>query len=469
MLRLLKGLIYSLFFILVSVTPALATDTVTSPLINYTSYGSPSCDDLTKVELEDGVVANCTSSGTIGLRFKFPDFGIPAHAVVDSITAISKFRHPSTAPGDGGAISPQLFNDSTCTNPSNSGTSVPFNQTQTLTNRTHTISVITPTNLGITASDINSSNYCFDLGLSNGNGALWELDHVKGFVTYHIQNPTINTQNVVASTSAGTVTMDLTGDTGYTSQHNKCEVRVFYNKLSGSSSVPSTMLAQINLDTRYTGNTTQVLGNNQYLGHSYGINDSTWIASGVVLPYFPGVSVDIRTSVNCYLDDGTKVVSKQSISTFYPDWSSDGIATPSALQNSHSVLTPECTSLDLMCHFQNWLKLLFYDFFGIDAFFNTNAFQNIAITADEKVPFAYINELVSLDLSETESASSTPSFTIPLAQGLSHVSPELPDTMEWSDDNNIVSDLTSSIRIVFNILLWLGFIFYFVFVARRVL
>ncbi len=313
----------------------------------------------------------------------------------------------------------------------------------------------------MTVTDLQNGTNCIGLEDQGGVGYVRpKLDAAQARVVYDLPEPSVTVSNVVASQSAQTVTLDLSGDTTYIGGENTCVVNVSYNSLNNSQNVPQGVLATILLDTSYTG-LTQLLSNNQYRGTGYAVNDSTWQAVGITLPFLASSSVDIRTSTICVDGNGNVVIERQNLDSRAPNFTPSGIATPSALQNNTAVAQPNCSNLDLVCSFQVWLSNTFNYIFGINQTVATQRFYSIKNKMNNKAPFAYINSALAVDLSNVSTTSAVPTLSIPITH-TTGVSASLPTSMEWDDSTqqNVVKNFSGSVLITFNILLWLAFLFY---------
>jgi len=87
-----------------------------------------------------------------------------------------------------------------------------------------------------------------------------------------------------------------------------------------------------------------------------------------------------------------------------------------------------------------------------------------------KAPFGYINTALSIDLTDTNAASTSPTLTLPIGHTNDYISDLIPSSMVWADSsaNNNAQTATNGFRTTFSLLLWLVFIFYIVFTIRRV-
>lgn len=128
------------------------------------------------------------------------------------------------------------------------------------------------------------------------------------------------------------------------------------------------------------------------------------------------------------------------------------------------VTVEPCGLFAFVCQVSGFIASAFADFFSIRAV-NTSVIDDFVAYTDAKVPFAYINAVVSLDLSDPEVMPDTLSFDVPLAQANSYGIPT-----EYSFTTpDYFDDFTNTIRLGFTIVLWLVFIFYILSRIGRIL
>jgi len=405
-----------------------------------------------------------TRSGGIGLHWRIASGNIPNGSVITSVTFTNLGRYVG-----GTEINPefQSLNTTCATGSTQFQCSYAAYGSSYLSRSCSDTTSVSPTYTW-------NNNDCV-LSASEGTGGTGGLDLVEVQFSFVPPAPQSSVTSVVASESAATINTTLEGDTSLLGVNNTCKIDVFYNKLSGDNDVPSGVLATILLNTRNTQTFTQYLGNRQYLGHSYSTSDSSWIASNVVLPYFAGVSADIRMSLQCINDDGDILLSSQSLSSLYPNWNPSLISTPSALSNGYGVVQPQCQATDIVCSFQSWLYRTLDAIFGVSALFDPLPFTQLKAKADTKAPFAYINTVLDLDLDPNASAASEliPVFSIGLTDpGNPYVSSEIPDSISWYDDDEnggpVVQGFAGTFRNIILVLLWFAFVWYIVFRIKHI-
>lgn len=151
-------------------------------------------------------------------------------------------------------------------------------------------------------------------------------------------------------------------------------------------------------------------------------------------------------------------------SGFVPSTTVYGITDGTAINNatgSASLTTETCANNILYS-----LCTLFYPNLSV----LSSNFTTLQNTFNSKAPFGYITSALSINLSVTNAASSTPVFTIPIVHSASQIAGILPTSMTYNDSSwgNIVAQWTGAIRTMFNIALWLAFIFYIFVTVRHI-
>ena len=287
-------------------------------------------------------------------------------------------------------------------------------------------------------------------------------------VDYHIPEPSFTINNV--ATTSSTISFNITGNTTITGALTKCDIAL-YEKDITTNSLLTSAFATIHLDSALPRQDTQNLGAGSYLGYGFTDTISTWSASNISGPFFSGINVEIVGYQVCShqtqnpdgsLSDPITDLRDQSLSISNTNWNDTLIATPSALQNTPPPYEGDCSATDWVCSFQHWLYNNLQTIFGVNSQFAETQFAETKALSDSKVPFAYINSMLHLDFSPTYGSTSAPSFVIPIVHSNAYVSDKIPTSMTWTDTGSggIIGSLTGSIRIIFQIGLWLSFIFY---------
>jgi len=126
-----------------------------------------------------------------------------------------------------------------------------------------------------------------------------------------------------------------------------------------------------------------------------------------------------------------------------------------------------CQWYDLSCIFSTMMTNI-VNFFTPDTTLISSQFSGLQSTINNKAPFAYANAVFSLNLSMTGASATVPAISIPVyAQYQGHTI--LNSHLTLSDGNNNLGNMLSYIRPVFVIMLWIGFIFFLIVIARDIM
>jgi len=305
---------------------------------------------------------------------------------------------------------------------------------------------------------------------------IFEFDWAQFKVNYSPPMPSVSITSEIASTAAQTMTLSITGDTKHElGIDNSCTVEGFLNKLSGNQNLPSAPVFLIQLNTTNTNPVTVNLGNNNYQGYSYTTSDTSWVADGVVVPYYSQTAYDIRFRTICHRTDTNEItVEAQGISQYQANWNDLQIASPSATAIANDIYSPECGNYDFVCMWLSGMRTILWDFFGIDAFWNPQPFYVIRDKSLTKVPFVYIYEVVSLDFSQDPVATTSPTVLFSFSdyagqgQGAATIA-NLDDVEVNTEDTGILGNFGEIIKSVLSIALWLGFVLYIIAKIKHVL
>lgn len=140
-----------------------------------------------------------------------------------------------------------------------------------------------------------------------------------------------------------------------------------------------------------------------------------------------------------------------------------GINNGSALESIPTAVQSFCQNFGLLTETCNVFGSLFVPSQSV---FSSN-YTTVKNNLNSKAPFAYINTVFALNLSNTGSATSTPAISIPITH-TSYISSNLPTHMD-SNFGATLDSIKNSTRGVFAILLWLAFVFYIIRLASRVI
>lgn len=151
------------------------------------------------------------------------------------------------------------------------------------------------------------------------------------------------------------------------------------------------------------------------------------------------------------LTGDTGLYSVESFDSLYPELESPPI---------------ECDSLDLVCQGSQLIRNILVPPPG----YIENEFEDFKLALEEKAPIAYIVAALEIDLSPAESASSTPTISLPINVAVAG-NTTLDTSFDWTDGEgqNMVTDLAGLIRPIFVILLWMILILYIFVTIKHIL
>lgn len=260
------------------------------------------------------------------------------------------------------------------------------------------------------------------------------------------------------ATQSSTFTFNVSGDTSYTGAGVTCKVDLYEEKVADGSLLSSSF-AQVLLDANNPQSQTTVLGNNQYGGFNFTTNNSTWGANGIEAPLFGTYSIQIVGYSRCYLNGN--IVNNQTyqgLNSLNSNFTTNMIATPSALQILPPVVQPQCGT-DIWCSIQQWVNSTF----GFNSTFAQAQFTQLNTELLGKIPFAYIAPLSTLNLSSIGTSTSTATMTIPINityAGHTWVNA----SMSSNQDYGIIGMIRGALQVIFG----LSFVIYLFYLARRV-
>jgi len=332
-----------------------------------------------------------------------------------------------------------------------------------------------------TRNELESGNMQFKWSQNGGAARNITISNFQVAVDYHYPQPTISVSSATASQGAQTITLNLSGDTTYTQTGEQCKVSLYEQDVA-SGALLSGVFANILLDANNPRTTTFDAGGGTYNGYGFTSTVSTWSSNGVSAPLYSGHSVQIVAYTRCYHQTTN---SDGSLSTPINDVLAQGlnstlggsatfttnlIATPSALTNLPSAPQQTCNAGDYICDFKQWLYNAFNIVFGFNSTLALSDIGDVRTALNSKAPFSYINSVLSMDLSATGASTASPTLTFTISKPNSYVSSLLPSTFSWNDGsaNNNVAQIAGDVRVIFTILLWLSFVFYIFFIVRRI-
>lgn len=106
--------------------------------------------------------------------------------------------------------------------------------------------------------------------------------------------------------------------------------------------------------------------------------------------------------------------------------------------------------------------------FGIDSVYSTAQFNDLKNSFNSKVPFAYVNAALNVDLSNTATSTAVPNFTFNIATQTGSLS--YPHTFTYIDssNNNAMSTMFGYFRSFVSVVLYALLVLFFIMVSRRI-
>lgn len=434
--------------------------------------------------------------GTSGVKFiRFSALELPEDAEIVGFKIGAKFIKAGSSGGSTVPISltwQPWFSNSEYRCPGSEEITCPgyferwFGQTNVSTSFTTGVYSENVINVSSRAEFLPYQDYLFGITGSWSNAAprATDIDILRFKVLYRSANPFpsqifTGMGNIRTATESGTIVADFNGNVGYTSAISECTIDIWHSTFGANLSQGSVPVATVKVSARdpresWDGTLFQ---NGVYLGHSYNENSSNWYAENVEVPYTEGVENYYPTTFQCiereivcrpYTGDGsnpcsygpsTIVASGQSLNQAQSNftWNLQAIAD---LEGSTNI--NRCDDWDLFCKFTTWLSNAVRSIFSFPNLLGSDALEGFQTLVRSRAPFAYVDNIFRMDLSEPSELQNTPpEIVIPIKIGSS--TEEYTFTYpEW------ILPAFSAVRTFFVVVIWVLFVVYLFLLTRRV-
>jgi hypothetical protein len=318
----------------------------------------------------------------------------------------------------------------------------------------------------ITPQDINDPNFGIVVWTGANGQANFYIDSVSVSIKYHYSTIgyTLNIDSSSASPSGGYISMNLSGSTASISGLMHCEAALLQNctKPDYASINSQSAVAHIELDPSYTDSTTKELyysGSTYYQAHGWVPPNTTWKAENVHVPYNPGFTCSYPVTYTCTANH--ELVDQVNLT-----------AQQASTQPNQDVNAPPITD-----PFQ-WLAWKFNQIlisvFGIDQQANQQYLYALNNALSTKVPTAYILSLSVAGFgTPIGSPSAIPDFNLSWSPKWVHgnnttnIAPV--DIHIPGNKFNPVQPFLTFMRTFFDVTLWVSFLFWILFNARKLL
>ena len=300
----------------------------------------------------------------------------------------------------------------------------------------------------------------------------WQYDGIEVRFDYFKDIFNFNIDNAVADIDNNVVRLDLSGDLPQEYENiNYCQISVIEKAtedLSGAGNRAlwggslNDIVAYIQLHNDENLTSTQYLGGITYKGYGFYPPESfDWYAKGVEVPYRENWQMEYLYDYYCVDENNNLVVEGQNHDNTVPTYETDNTATTSAGLTGDA--NAQCGVLEIACvvfnRFTNWFRAL------VTPNLDTIMPQVDYFTAQwrTKVPFGYIYAIQEFAFNPPPSSSEAPDINIPLVNASGEV------VNHYSDVPSFVDNALSTIRTFIKMCIWLMFVVYLLFLARRVI